>query len=121
GITHGANNGDRVGRGFETQNEPCRSRYDDIWFRAHYLAAEVRKTLLPSLARVSRDDQIDSLDVTKAAYLLETAVGVWVVPASAHVGNGDRGGDESDAVRLCSLLRARRERPADCRATNCCN
>src|SRR6516162_2712075 len=36
GITHGANNGDRVCRGFETQNESCRSRYDNIGFCAHY-------------------------------------------------------------------------------------
>src|SRR6516225_11411490 len=69
-ITHGANNGDRVCRGFETQNESCRSRYDNIGFRAHYRAAELWKTVLLSVTRESRDNQIDSLDITKAAQLL---------------------------------------------------
>src|SRR6516165_11284839 len=111
GITHGTNNGDRVCRGFETQNESCRSCYDDIGFCAHYLAAELGKTLLLSLARVSRDDQIDSLDVTKAAQLLEKRRVVWITPAFAHVSNGGRGVNEGDAVRLCNLLRVRRNRP----------
>src|SRR4029077_8705386 len=65
-----------------------------------------------SLARVSRDDQINSLDVTKAAKLLEKRGVVWIAPTFAHVSNGDRGMNESDAVRLRSLLRARREWPS---------
>src|SRR6516164_7130353 len=110
-ITHGANNGDRVCRGFETQNESCRSRYDNIRFRAHYLAAELGIALLLYPAGVWRDDQIDSLDVTKAAQLLEKRGVVWIAPTFAHVSNGGRGVNEGDAMRLYSLLRARHHRP----------
>src|SRR5262249_30612287 len=80
-------------------------------FRPHYLAAELGITLLLPLARVSRDDQIDSLDVTKAAQLLEKRGVVWIAPTFVHVSNGDRRVNEGDAVRLCSFLRARRNRP----------
>jgi hypothetical protein len=50
--------------------------------------AEIRKTLLPSLARVSRDDQIYSLDVTKTAQLLEERDVGWIAPTFADVGDG---------------------------------
>src|SRR5262249_40650498 len=80
-------------------------------FRPHYLEAELGITLLLPLARVSRDDQIDSLDVTKAAQLLEKRGVVWIAPTFVHVSNGDRRVNEGDAVRLCSFLRARRNRP----------
>src|SRR5262249_47726052 len=80
-------------------------------FRPHYLEAELGITLLLPLARVSRDDQIHSLDVTKAAQLLEKRGVGWIAPTFVHVSNGDRRANEGDAVRLCSFLRARRNRP----------
>jgi hypothetical protein len=66
---------------------------------------------LPSLARVSRDDQIYSLDVTKAAQLLEKRGEVWIVSAFAHISDGGRGVNEGNVVRFRRLLRTRSERP----------
>jgi len=89
-------------------------RNDDIGFCAHDLLAEFRKTILTSLARVSCDDQINSLDVTKAAQLLEKCSERWIAPTFAHISDGGRGMNEGNAVRLRSLLRTRRERPGGC-------
>jgi hypothetical protein len=88
------------------------TRNDDIGFCARYLLAELQKMFLPSLARVSCHDQINSLDVTKAAQLFEKRGVVWIAPTFAHVSNGGRGVNEGDAVRLSSLLCSRRERPS---------
>src|SRR5262249_873509 len=66
---------------------------------------------LPSLARVSCHNQINSLDITKAAQLPKKRDIVLIAPTFVHVSNGGRGMNEGDAMRLRSLLRARRNRP----------
>src|SRR6516225_6229757 len=67
---------------------------------------------LPSLARVSCHNQINSLDITKAAQLPKKRDIVLIAPTFVHVSNGGRGMNEGDAMRLRSLLRARRNRPS---------
>jgi hypothetical protein len=69
--------------------------------------AEFRKTLFPSLARISCHDQINSLDVTKAAQLLEERGIDWIA-SFAHVSDGDRWVNDGNAM-LRGLLRARGE------------
>jgi hypothetical protein len=78
--------------------------------------AEFRKTLFPSLARISCHDQINSLDVTKAAQLLEERGIDWIA-SFAHVSDGDRWVNDGNAM-LRSLLRARGERPYNGRTSD---
>jgi hypothetical protein len=62
-------------------------------------------------ARVSRDDQINSLDVAQVAQFLEKRWKVRIAPGFAHVSGGNRGVNEGNAVCLRSLLCVRCERP----------
>jgi hypothetical protein len=56
-VCHAGNDWDCVCRCFETQNVAT-GRDDDVWFCVHHITAKLGITFLPSVAGISRHDQI---------------------------------------------------------------